>query len=101
MQGIPKTRRIPSGKRNQTRGVFMTWKGTSGNGWRTCMQGIITATVRLPIQPARRRASAANAGSEAPRLLGLMVLVADRHRMALAVVEVVRRLSVPMVHEAA
>src|SRR5438477_9884603 len=51
MPEIPKMKRIPSARKNQTRGVSTTWRGTSANGLLMCTAEIITATVLSPTQP--------------------------------------------------
>src|SRR5215471_6820924 len=50
----PTTQPIPLDKRNQTPGVFSTWKATSRNGSKTCTRPTTTATAPPPIRPVRK-----------------------------------------------
>src|SRR5215471_1011635 len=50
----PTTQPIPLDKRNQTPGVFSTWKATSRNGSKTCTRPTTTAIAPPSIRPGRK-----------------------------------------------
>src|SRR5215831_7744982 len=54
----PTIQPIPLDKRNQTPGVFSTWKATSRNGLKTCTRPTTTATAPPPTRQGRNKPAA-------------------------------------------
>ena len=58
---ILKTKHIRWGRRDRTRGAYMTWRGMCASGSRTCTAAVTTVLALPPIPPAPHPGNAADA----------------------------------------